>query len=70
MADLLAQAADLEDAPAALRPTTGACATALTVASGNPIYTLILNGFAGFYVQMAHRYFTHVEARRLRRLLS
>jgi GntR family negative regulator for fad regulon and positive regulator of fabA len=29
----------------------------LTIASGNPIYTLILNGFASFYEQMARRYF-------------
>jgi GntR family negative regulator for fad regulon and positive regulator of fabA len=36
---------------------------ALTVASANPIYTLILNGFAGFYEEMAARYFTNPAAR-------
>ena len=35
----------------------------LTLASGNPIYPLILNGFAGFYEQMARRYFASQEAR-------
>lgn len=35
----------------------------LTVASGNPIYTLILNGFAGFYEAMARRYFARPAAR-------
>jgi GntR family negative regulator for fad regulon and positive regulator of fabA len=36
---------------------------ALTVASGNPIYTLILNGFAGFYEQMAVHYFNSLVSR-------
>jgi len=35
----------------------------LTIASGNPIFTLILNGFAGFYEQMARIYFMHSESR-------
>lgn len=35
----------------------------LTIASGNPIYTLILNGFAGFYEQMARIYFDHADTR-------
>lgn len=35
----------------------------LTVASRNPIYTLILNGFSGFYEQMACIYFATSEAR-------
>ena len=37
----------------------------LTVASGNPIYTLILNGFAEFYVEMALLYFNPLIARRV-----
>jgi GntR family negative regulator for fad regulon and positive regulator of fabA len=37
----------------------------LTVRSGNPIYTLILNGFRGFYEDIARRYFAAPEARRL-----
>jgi GntR family negative regulator for fad regulon and positive regulator of fabA len=36
----------------------------LTMASGNPIFTLILNGFAGFYEQMACIYFSHSDARK------
>lgn len=35
----------------------------LTILSNNPIYTLILNGFAGFYEEAAERYFTRPEAR-------
>jgi GntR family negative regulator for fad regulon and positive regulator of fabA len=35
----------------------------LTIASRNPVYTLILNGFAGFYEEMACLYFARVEAR-------
>lgn len=35
----------------------------LTVASGNPVYTLILNGFAGFYEEMACLYFRQARAR-------
>jgi GntR family negative regulator for fad regulon and positive regulator of fabA len=35
----------------------------LTIASGNPIFTLILNGFAGFYEQMACIYFDHADTR-------
>lgn len=35
----------------------------LTVVSQNPVYTLILNGFAGFYEYMAARYFSNPAAR-------
>src|SRR4030066_556518 len=35
----------------------------LTIASGNPIFTLILNGFAGFYEQMAYIYFANLPSR-------
>lgn len=35
----------------------------LTIASGNPLYTLILNGFAGFYERMARLYFRSPESR-------
>jgi len=35
----------------------------LTILSNNPIYTLILNGFAGFYEEAAERYFARPEAR-------
>jgi len=36
----------------------------LTTVSGNPIFTLILNGFAGLYKQMATRYFQQANARK------
>ena len=39
----------------------------LTVRSGNPIYTLILNGFRGFYEEIARRYFATAAARQLAR---
>ncbi|NLF67012.1 MAG: fatty acid metabolism transcriptional regulator FadR [Chloroflexi bacterium] len=39
----------------------------LTLRSGNPVYTLILNGFAGFYEQVAQRYFSRPEARAVSR---
>jgi GntR family negative regulator for fad regulon and positive regulator of fabA len=39
----------------------------LTIKSGNPIYTLILNGFANFYEEIAQLYFTTAEARQLSR---
>ncbi|MEZ4517552.1 MAG: hypothetical protein R3C44_12210 [Chloroflexota bacterium] len=39
----------------------------LTVWSGNPIYTLILNGFAGFYEDLATRYFGTSESRSVSR---
>ena len=63
VADLLAQAAALEPMPAELASFDWRVQHMLTVASGNPIYTLILNGFAGFYEQMACRYFARAEAR-------
>lgn len=37
----------------------------LCLASGNPIYTMILNGFAGFYERMARIYFSDPQARKL-----
>ncbi len=37
----------------------------LTLKSGNPIYTLILNGFANFYEEIAQLYFATAEARQL-----
>ena len=39
----------------------------LTLTSGNPIYTLILNGFANFYEEIAQLYFATKEARQLSR---
>lgn len=39
----------------------------LTIGSGNPIFTLILNGFRDLYLNMARRYFQDAEARNLSR---
>jgi GntR family transcriptional regulator, negative regulator for fad regulon and positive regulator of fabA len=35
----------------------------LTLATGNPVFTLLLNGFSGFYEEMARRYFAHPYTR-------
>ena len=63
VAELAAEGEHLED-------TAGAYATfdwrlhhQLTLLSDNAVYTLILNGFAGFYEEAARRYFIRAEAR-------
>ncbi len=61
--EYLAGCAGLDDTPEAYAAFDWGLHYALTVASGNPIYTLILNGFAGFYEEMARRYFVPSEAR-------
>jgi GntR family negative regulator for fad regulon and positive regulator of fabA len=61
--EALAGAEALPDTSQAFAAFDWALHRSLTVASGNPIYTLILNGFAGFYEQMARRYFARPEAR-------
>jgi GntR family transcriptional regulator, negative regulator for fad regulon and positive regulator of fabA len=63
VADVLAHAADLHDTPEAFATYDWTLHRTLTIASGNPVYTLILNGFAGFYEQMARLYFDRPEAR-------
>jgi GntR family negative regulator for fad regulon and positive regulator of fabA len=62
VADCLASYAHLDDHPAAFAAFDWTLHHTLTVASRNPVYTLILNGFAGFYEEMALRYFSRVEA--------
>lgn len=59
----LAGYADLDDTPQAFAAFDWTLHYSLTVTSRNPVYTLILNGFAGFYEQMACLYFTQPEAR-------
>lgn len=66
--DLLKEAIQLEDSPAAFATFDWRLHHALTVASGNPVYTLILNGFAGFYEDMARLYFSLPEAREASRV--
>lgn len=63
IAALLAAASTLPDEAAAFAAFDWRLHHTLTVASGNPIYTLILNGFAGFYEAMACRYFARPAAR-------
>ena len=57
--------ADLQDGDSAGRFSTAdwKLPHGLTLAAGNPIFTLILNGFADFYVHMACLYFTQPQAR-------
>jgi GntR family negative regulator for fad regulon and positive regulator of fabA len=62
--DFLEGSKTLEDTPQAYASFDWRLHVALTVASKNPIYTLILNGFSGFYEEMARRYFENPEARR------
>jgi GntR family negative regulator for fad regulon and positive regulator of fabA len=63
VAACLAKQATLDDAPPAFAAFDWTLHHTLTVASGNPVYTLILNGFAGFYEEMACLYFARPEAR-------
>ena len=59
----LAAQANLDDIAQAFAAFDWTLHHTLTVASGNPVYTLILNGFAGFYEEMACLYFSRPEAR-------
>jgi GntR family negative regulator for fad regulon and positive regulator of fabA len=59
----LAGQAELNGTPEAFAAFDWTLHHTLTVASGNPVYTLILNGFAGFYEEMAGLYFARDEAR-------
>jgi GntR family negative regulator for fad regulon and positive regulator of fabA len=54
---------DLEDSSASFAEADWKLHRGLTLTSGNPIYTLILNGFGDFYVQMARLYFSRDKAR-------
>lgn len=55
--------ADLPDTPEAFASADWDLHHQLTVLSMNPIYTLMLNGFAGFYEDMARLYFSLGESR-------
>lgn len=63
VAEFLSAAASLDDSPAAFAHFDWQLHHRLTVCSGNPIYTLILNGFEGIYEEMARRYFAPRDAR-------
>jgi len=63
VAAILTDYMTLADAPEAYAAYDWRLHRALTIASRNPVYTLILNGFTGFYEQMARLYFAQPEAR-------
>ncbi|MCA9972754.1 MAG: fatty acid metabolism transcriptional regulator FadR [Anaerolineales bacterium] len=63
IASRLANHADLPDEPPAFAAFDWQLHRQLTILSGNPIYTLILNGFADFYEQIAQLYFMLPTAR-------
>ena len=63
----LSQAANLPDTPEDFASFDWRLHSTLTISSGNPIYTLILNGFSGFYEEMARLYFAGQEARQASR---
>ncbi len=54
---------DLADTPDAFAKADWELHQYLTIESGNPIFTLILNGFKELYPQMGSRYFTPARAR-------
>ena len=64
VSDFLEGSESLPDEPPVFAAFDWRLHYSLTVSSGNPVYTLILNGFAGFYEQMACQYFTYPAARR------
>lgn len=61
--NFLEQSRDLGDAPPAFASFDWTLHKTLTFYSNNPIYTLILNGFTGFYEQMGCLYFKNPQAR-------
>ena len=61
--DYLSAPPDLADTPAAYASFDWHLHHQLTVASCNPIYTMILNGFAELYAPMAQVYFAQPQAR-------
>jgi GntR family negative regulator for fad regulon and positive regulator of fabA len=62
--EFLSTAENLADDPDAYAQFDWLLHHKLTVCSRNPIYTLILNGFQGFYQRIARRYFAATELRR------
>jgi GntR family negative regulator for fad regulon and positive regulator of fabA len=67
VAECLQDAVALNDIPEEYASYDWRLHHTMTVASGNPIFTLILNGFAGFYQQMATVYFSQSRARQASR---
>ena len=65
VSDFLTTAAGIEDPPEVFARFDWRLHQQLTILSGNPIYTLILNGFSGFYEDIARIYFSREGARKL-----
>jgi GntR family negative regulator for fad regulon and positive regulator of fabA len=63
VAELLAGYTDLADTPRAFAEADWELHRRLTIASGNPVFTLILNGFTDLYLNMAMIYFALPQAR-------
>jgi GntR family negative regulator for fad regulon and positive regulator of fabA len=63
IAEMLEKASQLDDQVQAMAEFDWQLHHRLTIASGNPIFTLILNGFASLYVPMACQYFASPAAR-------
>lgn len=61
--ELLQNYADLEDMPEAFAAADWHLHRVLTIASANPVFTLILNGFGDLYQALAQTYFAHPQAR-------
>ncbi len=57
----------LEDSPEAFTAADWSLHHQLTMLSGNPVYTLILNGFGALYKAMGLKYFQLAEARQFSR---
>lgn len=63
VAELLHQHTDLADTPQAFSAYDWRLHRSLTIASDNPVFTLILNGFQDLYLLMGRRYFALDMAR-------
>jgi GntR family negative regulator for fad regulon and positive regulator of fabA len=61
--DLLEAYQVIDDSPDAFAEADWHLHRVLTIASGNPVFTLILNGFGTLYHNMARRYFASPESR-------
>ncbi|MEW6567951.1 MAG: fatty acid metabolism transcriptional regulator FadR [Chloroflexota bacterium] len=62
--EVLEPYASLPDSPDALAQADWDLHRFLAIASGNPVFTLILNGFGDLYLTLARRYFATPKARR------
>ncbi len=65
--ELLSDYTNIEDTGEAFAEFDYQLNKALVVASGNPIYLLILNGFKGLYSRMGSYYFAHPKGREISR---